>query len=131
MAKYTPSAILGQLSKSAGSTTFGHNRNGSYLRTKVIPTNPRRTLQTVQRGILSAYASLWRGLTAAQRNGWAALGAAIIRNDSLGNPYSLTGLQAYISVSRNIVIYGGAAVTTAPALTVPSAVTIGAITLNA
>jgi hypothetical protein len=131
MAKYTPSAILGQLSKSAGSTTFGHNRNGSYLRTKVIPTNPRRTLQTVQRGIVSGFASLYRTLTAAQRNGWAALGAGITRNDSLGNPYTLTGLQAYISVNRNIRIYGGTAVTDAPTLTIPSAITLGSVIATA
>ena len=108
--KYTPSVLLGQLSKSAGSVTAGHNRNGSYLRTKVIPTNPRTSLTTFARGVVGAFASAWRGLSASQRNGWAALGTTMLRSDSLGNPYTLTGQQAYISVNRMIRVYGGAAI---------------------
>lgn len=126
--KYTPSVLLGQLSKSAGSVTAGHNRNGSYLRTKVIPTNPRSSLTTFARGVVSAFASAWRGLTAAERLAWAALGSTMLRSDSLGNPYTLTGQQAYISVNRFIRLYGGAAVTTAPTLLIPTAITSFTVT---
>lgn len=122
MAKYTPSAILGQLSKSAGSSTFGHNRNGSYLRIKVIPTNPRKTLMTFARGVLAQFASSYRALSAAQQAAWAGLGSVMVRSDSLGNPYTLTAEQAYISVNRTIRVYGGTAITTAPALTTPTAI---------
>lgn len=121
--KYTPSVLLGQLSKSAGSVTAGHNRNGSYLRTKVIPTNPRSSLTTFARGVVGSFASAWRGLTASQRAGWAALGSVMLRSDSLGNPYTLTGQQAYISINRIIRVYGGTAVSDAPALTTPTAIT--------
>lgn len=126
--KYTPSALLGQLSKSAGSTTAAHNRNGSYLRIKVIPTNPRTSLTTFARGVVSAFASAWRTLTAAQRNGWAILGSAMLRSDSLGNPYTLSGQQAYISINRIIRLYGGTALTDAPALTTPTAIVTVVVT---
>lgn len=127
--KYVPSALIGQLSKKQGSTVAAHNRFGSYFRNRVIPVNPRKTLQTFARGVLSGFASLYRALSASDRAAWIALGQSIVRSDSLGQPYTLTGLQAYVSVNRNIRVYGGTAVTTAPVLTVPTQ--IASVTITA
>jgi hypothetical protein len=65
---------------------------------------------------------LWKTMTAAQRLAWGVLGAQIMRTDSLGQPYTLTGLQAWILVYLD---YLTLALTlppslTAPALTVPN-----------
>jgi len=119
--KYVPSALIGQLSKSSGSTTASRNRNGSYLRTRNNPTNPRTAKQTAARADFQGLAQNWRMLTDAQRAGWTALGTSMIRTDSLGQSYNMTGLQAYESVNRTLTVIGAAQVNTAPVYTAPAA----------
>lgn len=114
--KYVPSALIGQLSKSEGSTTASRNRYGSYFRNRVMPVNPRTAKQTIQRNDLQELSQQYRTITDAQRLGWAALGQNMIRNDSLGQPYNLTGLQAYTSVNRNRRLLSLADVSDAPAI---------------
>lgn len=121
MAKYNPSALIGRISRSAGCTTFGHNRVGSYFRNRVMPTNPASTKQALVRGSLGTLASNWRGLTEVQRGDWTGLGLNMIRTDSLGITYDLTGEQAYIAINRNLFTYGGAYVTAAPVYSPPAA----------
>lgn len=122
--KYLPSLLgVGQLSGQAGNTVASRNRNGSYLRTRVTPVNPRTSLQSAVRASFASFATNWKALTDAQRGSWDALGAGTSRTDSLGSTYTLTGLQSYISVNRNLATIGSAAVTTAPANLPPLALT--------
>lgn len=118
--KYVPSALIGRLSRSAGSTTAGHNRFGSYLRNRVIPTNPQTSFQMAVRDALATFSQQWRELTEAQRLAWAALGAQITRTDSLGETYTLTGQQAFNLVNRNLATTGVANVTDAPLFNPPA-----------
>ncbi len=99
MAKYVPSALIGQLSGSEGSNTFSHNRNGAYMRNRTIPVNPNSGRQGIVRNFVTSLSQFWRSLTDAQRNDWRTLGAQMQRVDSLGQPYNLTGLQAYVAVN--------------------------------
>jgi len=99
--KYVPSAFIGRLSRSAGSTTAGHNRYGSYFRNRVIPTNPVTTPQTAVRDRLATNSQNWRDLTPAQRLGWEAFGAEIVRTDTLGETYTLNGQTAFMYVNQN------------------------------
>lgn len=74
----------------------------------------------------------FRALTSAQIAAWAAYGAQLIRTDSLGQSYSLTGLQAFTSAYRIATTLGVTTLTAAPAA--PVAVTpfaFGAITATA
>jgi hypothetical protein len=109
MAKYAPSALLGRISRSAGSTTFGHNRYGAYFRNRVIPTNPVTPAQTAVRVDFGDHSSAYRELTQNQQDEWIAYGLNFSRQDSLGQTYTLTGLQAFVSVNRNLATYGAAA----------------------
>lgn len=127
--KYTPSALIGPLSRSAGSTTASHNRFGNYFRNRTIPTNPNTTKQATQRATIQAASAGWRALTSTQRAGWAALGAQMTRQDSLGNSYTLTGLQAFTSAYRNLTTTSGTLLTDAPALAEPT--TLLTLTLTA
>lgn len=126
--KYVPSALIGQLSKSAGSTTGSHNRFGAYLRNRVVPVNPNTTKQAAQRAIIQAASAGWRALSDTQRAGWAALGLLMTRQDSLGQTYNLTGLQAYTSNYRNTKTIGTAQLSAAPALVEPTTLTLLTIT---
>jgi len=114
--KYAPSALIGRLSRSAGSTTASHNRFGSYLRNRVIPTNPLTAKQTAVRVQLAAVSSAWKTLSQANRDGWTALGTQITKTDSLGSSYTLNGLQAFVSCNRNRLTAGVSILSVAPAI---------------
>lgn len=130
MAKYVPSALLGRISRSAGSTTFGHNRNGAYFRNRVIPTNPVTSAQTNVRTSFGNIAEDWRGLTEEQRDAWTAFGQNFARTDSLGETYNLTGLQAFASVNQNLFTVGGTAVLAPPLYAPPAGILTMTVTAN-
>jgi hypothetical protein len=111
--------------------TSSRNRFGQYVRTRAIPVNPSSSYQQNVRARLSQNASAWRALTAVQREGWVALGALMVRTDSLGQSYTLTGFQAYCSVNNNNLAAGNAVVSAAPALNTPDALTTATVTLTA
>lgn len=110
--------------------TFSRNRFGQYLRSRAIPVNPRSTLQTTVRSRLSNNAAAWRLLTDAQRAAWAALGSLIVRTDSLGQSYNLTGFQAYVLVNNNKLAAGDAVVATPPTYVDPGTVATVTLTLT-
>jgi hypothetical protein len=118
-------------SGSRANVTASRNRYGQYFRTRATPVNPRSGFQGAVRARLSAASAGWRTLTSAQRAGWAALGLMLTRTDSLGQPYTLTGAQAYASVNNVQGAAGNAALTDAPALVTPEAVATLAVTLTA
>lgn len=114
--KYVPSALVGQLSKSQGSTTAAHNRYGSYFRNRVIPVNPNTALQAATRSLLTAFSQTWRTLTANQRLGWQSLSELQPITDSQGQSIVLAGNVYYnkFNIQRNSV--GLAQLNDAPAL---------------
>lgn len=127
--KYVPSALIGQLSGSQGSTTASRNRAGSYLRNRVMPVNPSSPAQALVRGQLASISAAWRTITAEQRAAWSTLGLSMVRQDSLGQTQTLTGQQAFVSVNRNLLTIGGSMVSNAPAFVQPTQLT--ALTLTA
>jgi len=111
--------------------TASRNRFGQYMRTRAIPVNPNSTQQGVMRGRLGGNSAGYRALTPAQRAGWAALGLLMVRTDSLGQPYSLQGNQAYISINNNLQDTGEAQISDAPAIATPVTLLTYALTLTA
>lgn len=126
--KYSPSALIGRLSRSAGSTTASHNRYGAYLRNRVIPTNPASTAQTAVRDRLGTLSAAWRSLTAAQRLAWEALAPSFVRTDSLGEPYTLNGFGAFMSVNQNLLAIGASQLSDPPTYNPPPALVSGVVT---
>lgn len=118
-------------SGSVAGVTSSRNRFGQYRRTRAIPVNPRSSAQGAVRSRMSANASNWRTLTGAQRAGFTDLGTSMVRSDSLGQSYSLTGFQAFCSVNNVLDGSGGAPVTDAPALTTPAGLLTGTLTVTA
>jgi len=108
--------------------TSSRNRFGQYVRTRATPVNPNSTFQATVRARQSNNSAAWRALTDTQRAGWTSLGASMIRTDSLGQSYSLTGFQAYCSINNNNVAAGNAIVSSAPALTDPGTLLTTTIT---
>lgn len=99
--------------------TASRNRFGQYMRTRAAPVQPRTTFQLNQRARMSTVAAAWRGITDAQRAGWADLGYMISRTDALGQSYTLNGFGAYTSVNNNKLDAGDALVSDAPSIVTP------------
>lgn len=99
-------------SGSQANTTASRNRFGQYNRTRAMPTQPRTAAQVQARGFLSTVSKAWASLTDAERLAWNNYAAAHTFTDSLGQSYSLTGHQAFVSVGT-ICLQTGQAVQTA------------------
>jgi len=128
--KYVPSAFAGQLSRSLGSTTASRNRYGSYFRNRTTPVNPSTGAQETVRARLAGFSAQWSLLSDTQRAGWTALGLQMVRSDSLGQQYNLTGLQAYTSVNASRFLVGLSTQSDAPLLGSPTALTSITLTGN-
>ena len=88
----------------AGSGTLGGvvgNRtpHGLRLSARTAHTQPRTPAQTMQRHRLGSMAGAWRALSPAEQLQWAALGALITRTNTAGTRYTLTGYQAFVSLT--------------------------------
>ena len=110
--------------------TSSRNRNGQYYRNRATPVQPRTPDQLNVRATMANNAAAWRALTDAQRAGWASLGSSMIRTDSLGQTYNLTGFQAYCSVNNNKINAGDAAVSAAPSIITPGTLLTATLTLT-
>lgn len=117
-------------SGSLAGTTSSRNRFGQYIRTRAVPVNPNSSAQGSARARLATNSAAWRSLTDLQRAGWESLGGEMTRTDSLGQPYTLTGFQAYCSINGNNLAAGEAVVDDAPAMVTPSSLDTATITLT-
>lgn len=117
-------------SGSVAGQTFSRNRFGQYVRTRATPVNPNSTFQATVRSRLATNAAAWRALTDVQRAGWTSLGLQMVRTDSLGQTYNLTGFGAYCSVNNNNLAAGNAVVSAAPTFLTPTGVTTVTPTLT-
>lgn len=102
-------------SGSLAGTTSSRNAFGQYRRTRAQPVNPATSFQQAVRARMSNNSQNYRDLTSTQRIGWTVLGQSIVRNDSLGQSYFLSGFQAYCLVNNNNLAAGNAVVSDAPA----------------
>lgn len=106
-------------SGSIAGQTFSRNRNGQYVRTRAMPTQPRTTQQLLVRTNLSLFARLWGGLGEGTQSAWISAAALIPKIDSLGQTYYLTGFQYYVGVNTWLALIALTPVTSPPAPPVP------------
>jgi len=102
-------------SGSVAGLTASHNRGGSYFRARATPTNPSSPAQAVARGALTGLVNAWQSiLTEVQRISWKVYADNVPTVDSLGQPLTLTGQQAYIRANTPRVVAGLGLVNDAP-----------------
>lgn len=95
MAKFTPGALVGQISGSVGGTVFSHNRFGPYMRRRAVPVTSTTPAALAAKAALAAGSTAWQAMAAADKlawNAWALVNPVI---NSLGQAQTLTGHQAY------------------------------------
>jgi hypothetical protein len=122
-------AIVTDVRGSLGGHTFSRNTYGPIARTKVTPVNRSTTAQQLVRGLFTAIAQAWRGLTDAQRAGWNSLAQEVTRTNIFGDSSKLTSFNLFLRLNRNITNLGGAIILDAPAK--PTLTSITSLTLVA
>ena len=122
-------STFGAASGRAGGFVASRCQAGQQLRAGRPARQPRSNSQRQARALTGSLAALWRGLAAAQRQGWAVLAQACPRRDRLGQRHALTGYALFISCNRNRLTIGVyAPLLTAPALpSIPPLASLAAV----
>lgn len=129
------SQIVTAASGSIGGCTYSRNRSGPYIRNRSLPVNTNTQGQQNVRAALSTLVARWTStLTAAQRSAWDVWAFNTPQTDSIGNPITITGQNAYIKMNVQRIVALIAVVDVAPivfsgaALTPPQIVSATAAT---
>jgi hypothetical protein len=130
MAKFV-SQVYSEIRGSVNGVTYARNRFGQYARAKASPVQPRTPAQTQRRAQLTVLSQRWRNLPESNRAEWRAFADELIRSDTLGQTYRLTGLQAYLQFNLWRALLGLAPQDNPPAqLDAPSPITISSVNVN-
>jgi len=108
-------------SGSIGDTVYSRNTYGNYVRQRTKPVFPETALQMAINAPFGSQSQVWRTLTAAQRAGWEAMASTVSFANRLGQSIFLKGQAMFNKLNINLLNAGQAAITAAPAYTVPAA----------
>ncbi len=114
-AKFTPGAIISEISGKIAATIFTRNRGGNIIRNRRTPINRRSVLQSIRRQGLGNLASSWRGITQSERDSWNGATGNFPYQNTLGETKFLSGEQLYIQFNQNLLLIGQSTIQTAPA----------------
>lgn len=106
MAKIKFGMMMTDASGKLGGQVFSKNRGGSYVRTKVTPTNPQTTAQMTVRGIFASISSAWSSLTEASRLSFNNLVGDYGTTDIFGDLHNPSGKALFQRLNQNLVISG-------------------------
>ena len=97
-----------------GGHVAARNAAGSYLRTKVTPTNPRTVDQTAARARLGSNAKAWGLLTQGQRDAWNANSTDFNSKNVFGDAINLSGINVHSRLNNNLLLIGEAVIVSPP-----------------
>jgi len=115
-ALFTPSPIMNELRKKAGSDVFSKNHSGPFIRKRVKGTNPKSAKQIAVRAAFGADSKAWKSLGSSNILAWIAYAKNFIFKNRLGQSITLTGETWYIKLSRILQTMGIAPVSTPPSI---------------
>lgn len=98
-----------------GGHVAAQNRGGSYLRTKVTPSNPQTTYQTTVRNLFGTISAGWSGLTLAVILAWNSAVDDWKSTNIFGDIKQPSGKALYQRLNQQAQIAGYPAVATPPA----------------
>ncbi len=98
----------------AGGHVFSKNRGGSYMRTKVTPSNPQSNSQQSTRASLTRFAQGFRALTATQIAAWNNAVDSFKSTNIFGDVKNPSGINLYVRLNTLVILAGGTALTSPP-----------------
>lgn len=97
-----------------GGTVFSRNASGSYMRSKITPTNPGTNSQSLQRSKFSSVSQKWRSLDDPQRLSWENLAKELSRTNIFGDNVPLSGFNCFSRLNNNLLLCGVGMISVAP-----------------
>lgn len=91
-----------------GGTVFARNRGGAYARAWAKPTNEPTPIQTTRRSGFAAISAAWSALPEGSREIWEGDASALVLPNRLGEDYTPSGRQFFMSVNQNQQLSGQA-----------------------
>jgi len=98
-----------------GGHVASQNKGGSYLRTKVTPSNPQTSYQTSARALFGAISQQWSGLTASVILAWNSAVAEWSKTNIFGDIKQPSGKALFQRLNNQAQSAGYSPVTTPPA----------------
>lgn len=114
-----------------GGQVFSKNRSGSFVRTKVTPSNPRTSAQMASRSILGTLSAGWNALTNAQRASWNGAVEAWQKTNVFGDTIKPSGKNLYTALNKNLLQSSQSAISTAPQKVDLPTINTSAVTVTA
>lgn len=102
-------------------TVFSRNAYGAIARGWKKPVYPATTRQLAVNAQFGSQSQVWRTLTAAQQTAWNSLAGTVTFVNRIGASIFLTGQAMFNKLNQNLLSAGAAAITVAPAYTIPTA----------
>jgi hypothetical protein len=115
MAKVVYGPIVSDARKKIGGVVATKGHSGNFMRKKVSPIQPRTSAQRNVRASFTAISKLWSGGLTGNIAAWNSLAKSTPKKDRFGASVTLTGLQLFQSLSRNLATIGVSPIITAPA----------------
>ena len=115
MAKVVYGPIVSDARKKIGGVVATKGHAGNFMRKKVSPIQPRTSAQRNVRASFTAISKLWSGGLTGNVAGWNTLAKSTPKKDRFGQSVTMTGLQLFQSLSRNLATIGVSPVITPPA----------------
>lgn len=95
---------------SVNGTVYSRGIGGLYMKNRVSPLNPQSSKQTAVRADLASLAAAWRGLSDGQRKSFAAQVDNYPATNRLGEVYTPSGYQLYMTLNSNLKAVGAASI---------------------
>ena len=114
MAKVKFTAFMADARGKLNGSVFSKNRGGSYVRTKVTPSNPQTVAQTNVRQRLASFSAAFRALTAAQILAWNNAVSDFLGTNVFGDTTTPSGLQLFVKLNSNLANAGVAQISDPP-----------------
>jgi hypothetical protein len=105
-----------------GGHVASKNKSGSYLRTKVTPSNPQTAAQLSVRGDFTTVSKAWESLTDSQRSGWSSAVSSFKKTNIFGDSVTPSGFNLFVKLNQNLLNIGEDMIEDAPQATSPTAI---------
>lgn len=96
MAKFTPGAIISELSGSIAAVTYSRNRGGAYSKPRMTQNNPNSAAQVAVRALTAAAVAAWQALSPAVQESWKQFATTQNSSPTLGQSSKLSGYTAFM-----------------------------------
>lgn len=84
-----------------GGHVAAKNRGGSYLRTKISPSNPQTTAQSSARALFASFSIGWANLTQQARDSFIGAVSSFATTDIFGDSRNPSGLNLFVKLNVN------------------------------